>query len=309
MNLEPINQTKLYGINDHLKEIINLFDDGKLPNKILLSGQKGLGKSTLAYHLINYILSKNEENSYNKKDHIINDQNYSFKLTNNKSNPNLYIIDIPLEKKNIDINQIRNMISNLYKSSFNDKPRIILIDNIEYLNINSINALLKVLEEPSENTYFILINNNKKVLPTLLSRCLNFKVSLNQKDTIKVINNLIHDNVENLLNTDLLIYYTTPGNLYRLIKFANLYEYDLSNITLRDFLKLIIEKRHFKKDNFISYFFFELIEYYFLKSSNFIDSDLFNKYDSFMNKIHNMKKYNLDEEAFFIEFKEEILNG
>ena len=309
MNLEPINQTKLYGINDHLKEIINLFDDDKLPNKILLSGQKGLGKSTLAYHLINYILSKNEENSYNKKDHIINDQNYSFKLTNNKSNPNLYIIDIPLEKKNIDINQIRNMISNLYKSSFNDKPRIILIDNIEYLNINSINALLKVLEEPSENTYFILINNNKKVLPTLLSRCLNFKVSLNQKDTIKVINNLIHDNVENLLNTDLLIYYTTPGNLYRLIKFANLYEYDLSNITLRDFLKLIIEKRHFKKDNFISYFFFELIEYYFLKSSNFIDSDLFNKYDSFMNKIHNMKKYNLDEEAFFIEFKEEILNG
>ena len=309
MNLEPINQTKLYGINDHLKEIINLFDDGKLPNKILLSGQKGLGKSTLAYHLINYILSKNEENSYNKKDHIINDQNYSFKLTNNKSNPNLYIIDIPLEKKNIDINQIRNMISNLYKSSFNDKPRIILIDNIEYLNINSINALLKVLEEPSENTYFILINNNKNVLPTLLSRCLNFKVSLNQKDTIKVINNLIHDNVENLLNTDLLIYYTTPGNLYRLIKFANLYEYDLSNITLRDFLKLIIEKRHFKKDNFISYFFFELIEYYFLKSSNFIDSDLFNKYDSFMNKIHNMKKYNLDEEAFFIEFKEEILNG
>ncbi len=35
------------------------------------------------------------------------------------------------EKKNIDIAQIRNMITNLNKSSFNSKPRFILIDNIE----------------------------------------------------------------------------------------------------------------------------------------------------------------------------------
>ena len=37
-----------------------------------------------------------------------------------------------------------------------------LIDNIETLNINSINALLKILEEPNENINFILISNNKK---------------------------------------------------------------------------------------------------------------------------------------------------
>ena len=42
--------------------------------------------------------------------------------------------------------------------------------------------LLKILEEPSPNTYFILINNNKKVLPTLLSRCINFKISLSNKE-------------------------------------------------------------------------------------------------------------------------------
>ena len=81
-------------------------------------------------------------------------------------------------KKNIDINQIRDLIVKLNKSSFNNKPRFVLIDNIEYLNINSINALLKILEEPNDNIIFILINNNKKVLPTLLSRCINFKISL-----------------------------------------------------------------------------------------------------------------------------------
>ena len=47
------------------------------------------------------------------------------------------------EKKNIDISQIRNLILTLNKSSFNTKPRFVLIDNIELLNINAVNALLK----------------------------------------------------------------------------------------------------------------------------------------------------------------------
>ena len=90
-----------------------------------------------------------------------------------------------LTKKNIDINQIRELIRSLNKSSFNEKPRFILIDNIELLNLNSINALLKTLEEPSHNIYFILINNNKKILSTLLSRCINFLKS--HLETMKYI--------------------------------------------------------------------------------------------------------------------------
>ena len=51
--LEPFNQTKLYGLGPFLKELINLEKKNILPNKIILSGQKGLGKSTMAFHLIN----------------------------------------------------------------------------------------------------------------------------------------------------------------------------------------------------------------------------------------------------------------
>ena len=57
MSLLSKNQLKLYGLEDYLNELINLYDDKKLPNKILLSGQKGIGKCTLAYHLINFVLS------------------------------------------------------------------------------------------------------------------------------------------------------------------------------------------------------------------------------------------------------------
>ena len=49
-NLEPINQTKLYGLDTYLNELIRLYKDNIYPNKILLSGQKGIGKSTLAFH-------------------------------------------------------------------------------------------------------------------------------------------------------------------------------------------------------------------------------------------------------------------
>ena len=102
----------------------------------MLSGEKGIGKSTLAYHIINHILSLDEDFSYDLKNFKINPDNKSFKLILNKSNPNFISIDIGDDKKSIDVNQIRNLIITLNKSSFNTKPRLVLIDNIELLNIN-----------------------------------------------------------------------------------------------------------------------------------------------------------------------------
>ena len=218
--LEPINQTQLFGLNNFLNDLVDLYEKNKLPNKILLSGQKGLGKSTLAYHLINYVLSKDEKYNYDLKNLSINPENNSFKTILNKSNINFTLIDIDPEKKFIDINQIRDLISNLNKSSFNQKPRFILIDNIELLNTNSINALLKTLEEPSTNIYFILINNNKKILSTLLSRCINFKIFLSHLESMNVINNLLKIKLNSKINKDFINHYSTPGSIYNLYIFC-----------------------------------------------------------------------------------------
>ena len=106
-NLTPTNQTKLFGLEKFINELIRLYEDDNLPNKILLSGQKGQGKSTLAYHFINYVLSKNEKFAYDLKSFEINRENQSFKTILNKSNINFLLLDINDEKKNIDINQIR----------------------------------------------------------------------------------------------------------------------------------------------------------------------------------------------------------
>ena len=195
--LQPINQIRLFGLENYLLELSQFYKKGKFPNKLLLSGQKGLGKSTLAYHFINYVLSKNENYEYDIDNFEINPKNHSFKTVSNKSNINFILIDITPEKKNIEINQIRELITSLNKSSFNNKPRFVLIDNIEFLNNNAINALLKILEEPNHNVHFILINNNKKVLPTLLSRCINFKISLTNKQSINIADKLLEENCVN----------------------------------------------------------------------------------------------------------------
>ena len=250
-NIVPINQTKLFGLNDYINELIRLEKISKLPNKILLSGQKGLGKSTLAFHFINYVLSKEEVFKYNTEHLEINPENQSFKTALNKSNPNLILIDISSEKKVIDINQIRDLISNLNKSSFNNKPRFVLIDNIEFLNHNSVNALLKVLEEPSFNIYFILINNNKKILPTLKSRCINFNISLSNIKNLEVAEKLLNKKLDLLINKDLINYYLTPGNIFNLALFGHYNKYDLLNINLKLFIEFIIKNNHYKKDSLL----------------------------------------------------------
>ena len=76
---------------------------------------------------------------------------------------------------------------------------------LNYLNINAVNALLKILEEPNDNINFILINNNKRILPTLKSRCLNFKIHLTSKQSFEITNKILNKTIMNLLNEDLLI--------------------------------------------------------------------------------------------------------
>ena len=309
IHIEPVNQIKLFGLNKLFKQLIVLDKKKILPNKIILSGQQGLGKSTLAYHFINYILSKDEEFIYDVNNSTINPENRSFKTIQNNSNPNFKLIDIDPEKKYIDINQIRNLISDLTKSSFNKKPRFILIDNIEFLNTNSINALLKILEEPSADINFILINNNKKILSTLTSRCINFKVHLSNNENLDVANKLLEGRLYEIINKELINYYSTPGNIYNLAIFGNINKYDLSNIDLKEFLKILINNGHYKKDNIIKYLIFDFVEYYLRKINFSVSSNIYKKYSYFLKRISDTKRFNLDEESLFIEFNETILNG
>ena len=57
----------MFGHDKLFNHLVDLDKKGKLPQKILLTGQEGIGKTTFALHFINYLLSKNEINKYNLK--------------------------------------------------------------------------------------------------------------------------------------------------------------------------------------------------------------------------------------------------
>ena len=312
MNINPKNQRQLYGFNSNLNLLVKLYENNDLSNKILFSGPKGIGKSTLVYHFINYVFSKDETHSYNLNDFSINPDNKSYKLIENQSHPNIFSIDLLDEKKSIDIAQIREMINYANKSSFNNKPRLVFIDNVENLNINSLNALLKIVEEPNENLFFLLVHDSKKkILETLKSRCVIFKLNLTFEKSIEISNKILGENVFDILNDELINHYITPGEIINLVNFARNYNIDLKNNSLKELLNLLIDKNYYNKDKFIKFYLSNIIQIYFLhllykkKTKNKV-FDLHNKF-IYMN--YNCNKFNLNYENLFFEFKTKVLNG
>tara|TARA_Y100001970_G_scaffold292907_1_gene436535 strand:- start:1823 stop:2746 length:924 start_codon:yes stop_codon:yes gene_type:complete len=301
MKLIPEQQINLYCYDNIMKYLTSIIDNNTFPNKVIFYGQKGIGKSTIAYHIINYIFSKNEDNNYDLNNFRINEENRSFNLIINKSHPNFFHISLKDEKKNIEISQIREMILFCNKSSFDNRNKIILIDNAEYLNKNSTNALLKIVEEPNEKIIFFFINNsNKKILDTLKSRCIKFNINLPENEKIYVLNKLIDQTFYQSLNTTFRNYYLTTGDYVNLYNFFKENKLDL-NITIDDFIKFIIKNKSYKNSLYIKEhlsLFFEL-----LFSSKNIKFHKFNYYYYFLKQIYDANKYNLDIESIILEFQ------
>jgi len=311
--LNPVNQLSLFGYEKYFVDFINTYKKKKLPNIILLSGQKGSGKATFAYHFINYLLSENEKNAYSTSNFKINSENSSFKLLLNNIHPNFYIIKNTEKSENIKIEQIRNCIKFLNKSNYSKDFRIVLIDDAENLNINSSNALLKSLEEPSKNTFFFLIyNDSKHIIETIKTRCLNYKIHFTIEEKIKIFNNMINDYQLNYVPKEFsrFFFYDTPGSL---LNFISLSKNNLDFFYNNDLASILYLLNEYKKnyDNSLLNIISTSIEnFYNLLCINNIKN--FNYY--FLNKnkityiIYNMKKFNLDKKNLIISIEEILEN-
>jgi len=105
--------------------------------------------------------------------------------------PDLYILERLYDDKkkklnqNITIEQVRELKSKIQHKSFLNLPKIIIIKDVDRLNKDSANALLKALEEPAKETIFFLLTENLSVvLDTIISRCQNIRFY--QQSLVKV---------------------------------------------------------------------------------------------------------------------------
>ncbi len=301
---------KLFSYKEIFNHLVNLDLNKNLPPNILLSGQEGIGKTTFALHFINYLFSKNEITKYNLQENIINSESLSFKFINNYSHPNFYFISKNDGKKNIEVDQIRQMINFLNKSSFNNDKKVIFIDGVEDLNQNSSNALLKNLEEATPQSHFILTHNiNKKILDTIKSRCLIFKLNFDSSTIKNVIFEYFKLNLYDELNVDFKYFNTSPKFLINHIIFSQESKLDLKSLDAKTIINYIIENKLYKKSEFIANFFQNYIEIYFSKM--YSKTKDIKYYDNFMQIVSEnnlVNKYNLDLDSFFIKFESKYLN-
>ena len=288
-----MSEYKLIGHETYLEKFITLYENNNLPNKILLSGKKGIGKSLLAKKFLYKVF--NSDNDY--------------ELIKNKSHPNILNIKKYNDKKNIEIDQIREIIKFTNQSSFNNKSRFIILDDVEFLNINATNALLKNLEEPNENVFFILIYNSEKFLiDTIKSRCIEFKLSISNENTRLIVNNYFNENIYDQINSNLINYYSTPYFLISLINYMNEYELSLSETTIDDLLINLINNKHYIKQEFVRNNLNMIIELFFYKHINTTKKFSYKVKEYYYSKLSNVKKFNLDYETFFLEFKDKLLS-
>ncbi len=102
---------------------------------------------------------------------------YFFKKIYDKKNYAQFVYEINGDDNLALIDDVRKIINQSFlTNSINNSKTFLVIKNLELLNINSKNALLKTIEEPPNNTILILITHNFKLIPkTIKSRCIKIK--------------------------------------------------------------------------------------------------------------------------------------
>ena len=288
-----MSKENLIGHELILNNLVSLFNNHNLPTKILLSGKRGIGKSLIVKHFLYKIFS--DEKSKN--------------LINKNSHMNVLSIKKNNDKKNIEIDQVREIIKFTNQSSFNNKSRFVIIDDAEYLNINSSNALLKSLEEPNNNVYFFLIyNSDLLILDTIKSRCLEFKIDMKLENTKLILNNHFDENIFEKINDNLVNSYSTPKFLIDIVIFLRENNLSVEDTNINDLIKNIINNKLYIKDNFVKEYINYIIELFFYNHINITKKISYSVKKYYYSKLSNIKKYNLDYETFFVEFKDNLLS-
>ncbi len=214
--ITPASNNELFGFADIEADLLKMFNENRLPHAIVLTGIPGIGKATLAYRFIKFLLVEGGESSGG----LFGDDAKPTSLAISNDNPiidrvisgghsDLHLIMRELDPKTgklpkeIKVDQIRKINKFARKTSAEGGWKIILIDEAETLNRNAQNALLKILEEPPKKTLIILVSSKPGLfLPTIRSRCRFIKMDkLSEDNAIRILSNLLPDTSQLELKT------------------------------------------------------------------------------------------------------------
>ena len=149
------------------RQLYGYIRQNRLPQALLISGNKGIGKTALARHFAHSLLCLQS----GPEGFCCGTCRYC-SLLEAGSHPDFLEVTPEEEKKSITINQIRAVIGDTFLKPQYDQQRVVIIHPADTLTVPAANAFLKCLEEPAERTVFILLTEKPSKLPaTIISRC------------------------------------------------------------------------------------------------------------------------------------------
>jgi len=174
-------QQSLPWLTSSCSQLNNYINQHRVPQALLIIGNKGLGKFQLAEFYSQLLMCSSPEpnNSFCGKCS-------SCKLFNAKTHPDYIFIEPEEHGKAIGIDVIRQLTAKLTLKPQFESFRMVVINSADSLNNASANAFLKYLEEPTERTCLVLITDKPSKLPaTIRSRCQKLTVTVSDEQHIK----------------------------------------------------------------------------------------------------------------------------
>lgn len=162
--------TELVGNERVKRALISIAQNRRIANGYIFFGPCGIGKREFAMNFVKLLNCEHSKN--NSHDLTVKPCNSCIQCTKIANNNHPDVIAILPEGGQIKIDRVREVQRLLSYSNFEAEYRCVIIDDSDKMNTISQNAFLKILEEPPNNTIFILITANiNNILPTIVSRC------------------------------------------------------------------------------------------------------------------------------------------
>lgn len=163
---------------EHGEAADNAFFDayrrGRLHHAWLLCGPQGVGKASFAFRCARFLMGQRRDAAQGRLGMAHDDPDV--RLISAGSHPDLLVLEREVSdgklKKSISIDAVRTVGEFFSKAPSRSAYRVCIVDSVDDLNVNSANALLKILEEPPQNGVLFLVSHSPgRLLATIRSRC------------------------------------------------------------------------------------------------------------------------------------------
>ena len=154
---------KLYGNEHALAALEAMCTSGRLPHSFLIYGEQGTGKKTLAWYLAARLLCEGAQKPCGSCKPCHN--------LEHRQHPD--VMEIPHSGKTggFSVESIRRVCADAYKTPNNGMRKLYLFTDADHMTVQAQNALLKLVEEPPDFTYFVFTAQSRHAfLETILSR-------------------------------------------------------------------------------------------------------------------------------------------